>query len=137
MADCFVALLDVQPEKERFYNRFRRNDSVVARPAKGKWRKMYDLSEEEQCPANFATVVNTLVWVERATHDILLRCGEAVRRSGILVYSHKLDSAQFRCATKFGWAILNLYEETGDGDLLTHAQHLGEVLVSHQCNDGL
>jgi hypothetical protein len=135
MADCFVALLDAQPEKGRFYNRFRRNGSVVARPAKGEWRKIYDLSEEEQRPANFATVVNTLVWVGRATRNKTYFA--AARQYVDLVYSHKLDSAQFGRATKFGWAMLNLYEETGDGDLLTHAQHLGEVLVSHQCNDGL
>ena len=61
MADRFAALLDAQPEPGRFYNRFRRDGSVVARPAGGGWEKMYDLALDEQRPANCATVVIELV----------------------------------------------------------------------------
>lgn len=135
MADRFVTLLDMQPEKRRFYNRFRRDGSVLAQPAKGGWDKMYDLEKDEQRPANFATVLNTLVWVGRATRDHTYFA--AARRYVDLVYSHKLDPARFGRATKFGWAMLNLYEETSDEDLLQRAQRLGQTLVSHQSADGL
>ena len=40
-------------------------------------------------------------------------------------------------ATKIGWALLNLYEETGERDLVVKARELGEVLVSRQGDDGL
>ena len=59
MADGFAALLDAQPEPGRFYNRYRRDGSVVARPAAGGWDKRFDATLDEQRPATFATVVNT------------------------------------------------------------------------------
>ena len=135
MADRFVALLDSQPERGRFYNRFRRDGSVIARIASGDWEKMYDLEKDEQRPANMATVVNTLVWVGRATRDDTYFA--AARRYVDFVYSHRLDPAHFGRATKFGWSLLNLYEETGDDALLRHARRLGDVLVSHQTDDRL
>ncbi len=135
MADRFVALLDSQPEQDRFYNRFRRDGSVVAKVSGDEWEKMYDLRADEQRPAILATVVNTLVWVGRVTREP--GYFDAARRYVDFVYSHRLDPAQFGRATKFGWSMLNLYEETGDEDLLGHARHLGEVLLAHQAEDGL
>ena len=41
MADRFAALLDTQPRPRCYYNRFRRDGSVVAKPAAGEWEKMY------------------------------------------------------------------------------------------------
>ena len=135
MADRFAALLDIQPLPGRYYNRFRRDGSVIDRPAAGEWEKMYDLELDEQRPANFATVVNTLVWVGRATRQP--RYWAAARRYIDLVYSHRLDPARFGRATKFGWAMLNLYEDSGEEDLLHKVRQLGDVLVEHQCEDGL
>ena len=135
MADRFAALLDIQPRPGRYYNRFRRDGSVVDRPAAGEWEKMYDLERGEQRPANFATVVNTLVWVGRATRQPRYRA--AARRYVDLVYNHRLDPARFGRATKFGWSLINLYEDSGEEDLLHKARRLGDVLVEHQCEDGL
>ncbi len=135
MADRFVALLRAQPQSERYFNRFRRDGTVVDRAAAGDWEKMYDLHLDEQRPANFATVINTLVWVGRALRDGAYFA--AARRYVDLVYGHRLDPAHFGRATKFGWSLLNLYEETGEEDLLQKARHLGNVLVRHQCADGL
>ena len=135
LADRFVALLNAQPHAGRYYNRFRRDGSVVDKPAAWAWEKMYDLELDEQRPANFATVVNTLVWVARATRRP--RYLTAAQRYIDLVYSHKLDPAHFGRATKFGWSMLNLYEDSGQRDLLDRARQLGAVLVQHQCADGL
>ena len=33
--------------------------------------------------------------------------------------------------------MLNLYEDSGEEDLLLRARQLGDVLVEHQCEDGL
>ena len=49
----------------------------------------------------------------------------------------KRDPAQFGRATKFGWSLLNLYEETGEEELLQRARLLGDVLIAHQREDGL
>jgi hypothetical protein len=135
LADRLIALLAAQPDERRFYNRFRRDGTVIERPAAGAWDKVYDLDQEEQRPASFATVVNALVWVARATrrHAYLA----AARRYVDLVYSHRLDPAHFGRATKFGWAMLNLRQDTGDEDLLARARQLGDVLVEQQCPDGL
>ena len=135
MADRFLALLDAQPEEGRFYNRFRRDGSAYARPAGGAWEKMYDREKEEQRPANFATVINTLVWVGRARREPSYFAG--ARRYVDLVYAHRADPAQFGRATKFGWSLLNLYEDTGEEGLVEWARHLGEVLVGYQEADGL
>ena len=135
MADRFVSLLDAQPQPGRFYNRFRSDGSVVPRPAAGEWDKMYDLDLPEQRPANFATVVNALVWVGRATGED--RYFQAAGRYVDFVYRHRLDPAQFGRATKFGWAMLQLYEDTGDERLLQRARQLGDVLVRQQSDDGL
>jgi hypothetical protein len=133
MADRFVTLLDEQPEKDIYYNRFRRDGSVFARSAKG-WEKSYDLKLEEQRPANFATVVMALVWTGRAARE--KSYFTAAQRYVDWVYRHEMDPAHFGRATKFGWAMLNLYEETGNPTLLEHAKHLGDVLLSHQSDDG-
>ncbi|MAG34707.1 MAG: hypothetical protein CL878_00435 [Dehalococcoidia bacterium] len=135
MAERFVALLDDQPETGRFYNRFRRDGSVVAKPAAGAWEKMYDLELPEQRPANFATVALTLVWAGRAMGEE--RYFAAAGRYADLVYSHRLDPAEFGRATKFGWAMIQLYDDTGDSRLLERAQRLGDVLVREQSDDGL
>ena len=135
MADRFAILLDVQSNTERYYNRFRRDGSVVKKPAAGEWEKMYDLEIDEQRPANFATVVNALVWVGRALRQPSYFV--AARRYVDLVYCHRSDPAHFGRATKFGWSMLNLYEETREEDLLHKARHLGDVLLQCQCDDGL
>jgi hypothetical protein len=138
MADRFVALLDAQPEAGRYYNRFRRDGTVVARPARGAWEKMYDLAQEEQRPANFATVVNALVWAGRALAGPAAQSYYAAAARYVdFVYAHRLDPAHFGRSTKFGWSMLNLYEETGDARLLERARRLGDVLVSLQSEDGL
>lgn len=135
VADRMVTMLDVQPEPGRYYNRFRRDGSVVARPARAAWQKMYDLAEPEQRPANYATVVLALVWTARATGE--RHYLEAAQRYVDMVYAHQADPAHFGRATKFGWAMLALYEDTGNPQLLAHARHLGDVLLTHQSDDGL
>ncbi len=135
MADRFIALLDAQPEPGRFYNRFRPDGSIVAQAAEGAWSKMYDLELDEQRPANFATVVLALVWTGRATGE--KRYFEAAARYVAFVHEHQLDPARFGRSTKFGWAMLQLYEDTGDESLVAHASRLGDVLISYQCDDGL
>jgi hypothetical protein len=134
-ADRLVALLDAQPDPGRFYNRFRPDGSVVARPDAGPWKKMYDLELDEQRPANFATVVAALVWTGRVTSD--RRYLDAARRYVELVYRHRLDPARFGRASKFGFAMLQLYEDTGEVGLLDRARRLGDVLLEHQSADGL
>ena len=135
MANTFEALIVEQGAAGCFYNRFRRDGSVLARKAGGEWEKAYDLQEDEQRPANFATVINALVWTARALRDEgYLR---AARKYVDLVYRHRRNPAQFGRATKFGWSMLNLYAETGDTDLLERAHELGEVLVAKQSHDGL
>ena len=135
MADGFVALLEAQPETGRFYNRYRRDGTVVSRPAGGGWDKCYDSTEDEQRPATLATVVNTLVWVGRAAREPSYF--ETAARYVDLVYGHRLDPARFGRATKFGWAMLNLYADTGDPRLVERARALGEVLLERQETDGL
>jgi hypothetical protein len=135
LGDRLVTMLDAQPEPERFYNRFRRDGSLITRPAKADWQKMYDLTLEEQRPANFATVVLALVWLARATGGAHYLT--AATRYVDLVYRHRLDAAQFGRASKFGYAMLQLYEETGDPKLIERVRHLGDVLVGLQSEDGL
>ncbi len=134
MADRFVTLLDAQPESGCYYNRFRGDGSIFARSAEGGWEKSYNLKLAEQRPANFATVVLALVWTGRALRD--KSYFTAAQRYVDIVYSHEMDPAHFGRATKFGWAMLTLYEETGNPALFEHAKHLGDVLLSHQCDDG-
>ena len=57
MADRFVALLQAQPQSACYFNRFRRDGTVVDRAAAGDWEKMYDLHLGQQRPANFAIVI--------------------------------------------------------------------------------
>ena len=135
MADRLAALLDAQPEPGRYYNRFRRDGSVVAKPAAGAWEKMYDLAQDEQRPANYATVVSQLVWTARATGNHAYY--PAAARYVDLVYAHPQDPAQFGRATKFGWAMLQLYEDTGDPRLLERARAMGDVLAERQDPDGM
>lgn len=135
MANTFEALIVEQGAAGCFYNRFRRDGSVLARKAGGEWEKAYDLQGDEQRPANFATVVNALVWTARALREKGYL--QAARRYVDLVYRHRRDPAQFGRATKFGWSMLNLHAETGDSDLLERAREMGEVLVAKQSPDGL
>ena len=135
MADTLDALILEQGEAGCFYTRFRRDGSVLKRKAGGEWEKAYDLQEDEQRPANYATVVNALVWTARALREEgFLR---AARRYVDLVYRHRRNPAQFGRATKFGWSMLNLHAETGDPDLLERAREMGEVLAARQSPDGL
>jgi hypothetical protein len=135
LADRLATLIDAQPEPRCFYTRFRPDGSVFPHKNNAELRKAYDLDEDEQRPANFAPLLNTLVWVGRATREP--GYFRETRRYVDLVYSHARDPAQFGRATKFGWAMLNLYQETGDPDLLQRAQALGEVLLARQGDDGL
>jgi hypothetical protein len=135
MCDTFRALIDEQGSAGCFYNRFRRDGSVLARKAGGDWEMAYNLQEEEQRPANFATVVNALVWTGRGLRQPAYFA--VARRYVDLVYRHRRNPAHFGRSTKFGWSMLNLYEETGDPDLLQRASELGEVLVARQSDDGL
>lgn len=135
LADRLVTVLDAQEARPRYYNRFRGDGTLVERPAPGAWPKLYDLDLDEQRPANFATVVLALVWTARATGE--RRYVGAASRYVDLVYRHRLDPARFGRATKFGYAMLQLYDETGDPQLLDRARHLGDVLVSQQDADGL
>ena len=135
MCDTFRDLIDEQESAPCFYNRFRRDGSVLARKAGGDWEMVYDLGEEEQRPANFATVVNALVWTGRGLRQPDYFA--VARRYVDLVYRHRSNPAHFGRSTKFGWSMLNLYEETGDPDLLERALELGEVLAARQSDDGL
>ena len=135
MCDTFRDLIDRQESAPCFYNRFRRDGSVLARKAAGEWDRAYDLTEDEQRPANFATVVNALVWTGRGLRQPAYFA--AARRYVDLVYRHRRNPAHFGRSTKFGWSMLNLYEETGDPDLLQRAAELGEVLAARQDEDGL
>ena len=133
--DQLVKMIDEQRDTPCFFNRFRRDGTVVKRPAAGAWQKMYDLALDEQRPANFATVVLALVWTGRATGE--KRYIDAATRYVDYTYSHKLDPAHFGRATKFGYAMLQLYDDTRDPVLLERARHLGDVLVTHQSENGL
>ena len=135
LCDQLARMIETQAGGPCYYNRFRRDGSIVARPAAGAWQKMYDLELAEQRPANFATVVLALVWTARATGE--RRYVEAASRYVDHVYRHRLDPAHFGRATKFGFAMLQLYDDTGDPQLLAHARHLGDVLVAHQSESGL
>lgn len=135
LADRLVLMLDAQAASPRYYNRFRRDGSIVDRPAAGAWQKLYDLDLDEQRPANFATVVLHLVWTARLTGK--RRYLDSARGYVDYVYRHRLDPAHFGRATKFGYAMLQLYDDTQDPILLDRARHLGDVLVTHQSDDGL
>ena len=138
LADRLVTMLELQAGAPRYYNRFRRDGTIVTRPAAGAWQKMYDLELEEQRPANFATVVLALVWTARLSQGAeKRRYLEAATGYVDYVYRHRLDPAQFGRASKFGYTMLQLYDETGDATLLERARHLGDVLVAHQSEDGL
>jgi hypothetical protein len=135
MADTFAALIVEQGRAGCFYNRFRGDGSVFTRKAGGAWDKAYDLAEGEQRPANFATVVNALVWTGRGLRET--RCFQSAREYVDLVYRHPQNPAQFGRSTKFGWAMLNLHAETGDADLVERARELAAVLIDKQSADGL
>ena len=87
-------LIDEQESAPCFYNRFRRDGSVLARKAGGDWEMAYDLGEEEQRPANFATVVNALVWAGRGLRQPDYFA--VARRYVDLVYRHRSQSRPFR-----------------------------------------
>jgi hypothetical protein len=112
VCDTLVALVDAQAETPSYSNRCRRDGSVVRRPAPGAWQTMYSLTEDEQRPASFATVVLALVWTARATGE--RRYKAVAERYVNYTYRHRLDPARFGPATKFGYAMLQLYDETGD-----------------------
>jgi hypothetical protein len=135
LADRLVTLLARQRDSRRYYKRFRGDGTLVERPAAGAWQKIYDLELDEQRPANFATVVLALVWTARQTGE--RRYLDAATGYVDFDYRHRLDPARFGRATKFGYAMLQLYDETGDPRLLERARHLGDVLVSLQGEDGL
>jgi hypothetical protein len=135
LADRLVLMLEAQSATPRYYNRFRRDGSIVGKPAAGAWQKMYDLELDEQRPANFATVVLHLVWTARLAGE--KRYLAAAQGYVDYVYRHRLDPAHFGRATKFGYAMLQLYDDTGDATLLARARHLGDVLVTHQSDDVL
>lgn len=135
IADGLAQLLDAQPDPARFYNRIRRDGTVVAKQAAGAWHKMYDPQVDEQRPANYAPGVIGLVWLSRATGNTQYR--DTAARYVEMVYRHSMDPARFGRSTKFGWAMLQLYEDTGDPRLLELASRLGDVLVSLQSDDGL
>jgi rhamnogalacturonyl hydrolase YesR len=79
--------------------------------------------------------VLALVWQARATGAAHYLA--AATRYVDFVYRHRLDPARFGRASKFGYAMLQLFEETGDPQLLARARHLGDVLVETQSADGL
>lgn len=148
LCDTLATMIDLQAETPCYFNRFRHDGSVVTRSAPGAWQKMYDLELDEQRPANFATVVLALVWTARLSRTAGMQtrtAGDAAARRYVeaasryvdYVYRHRLDPAHFGRATKFGYAMLQLYDETGDARLLERARHLGDVLVGHQSDDGL
>ena len=147
LCDTLVALIDAQAQTPCYFNRFRQDRSFVPRPAPGAWQKMYSLTEDEQRPANFATVVLTLVWTARHLRALSAsdptaqpaadRYLQAATRYVDYTYRHRLDPAHFGRATKFGYAMLQLHDETGDTVLVERARHLGDVLVTHQSENGL
>lgn len=135
LADRFILHLSGQPDPRRFYNRYRKDGSIITPSAPGPWSQIYDLSKDEAGPAGYATVVNALVWTARRTGKP--RYFEAAQRYVNFVYSHDLNPAHFGRTTKFGWAMLNLYEDTGDTDLLMRSREIADVLVARQEEDGL
>ncbi len=135
LANRFILQLSGQPDPRRFYNRYRKDGSVIISSTSGPWNQIYDLSEYEAGPAGYATVVNALVWIGRRTGNP--RYVESARRYVDFVYSHDRNPAHFGRTTKFGWAMLNLYDDTADTDLLRRAREIADVLVDLQEEDGL
>ncbi len=135
LANRFILHFSGQPDPRRIYNRHRKDGSIVTSSTSSIWNQIYDLSEDEAGPAGYATVVNALVWTGRRTGQD--RYFEAARRYVDFVYSHDRNPAGFGRTTKFGWAMLNLFEDTGDADLLMRAREIGDVLVARQEEDGL
>ena len=136
MADRLTAVLDTQPDSRRLYTHFRRDGSVIAKVKDPIDTRVYDLDKDErQWPVYFATTINVLVWVGRATRN--KRYFDAARRYVDFVYRHRLDVARSHRTTKLGWGMVNLYEETGDEELLERVRHMGDMHVSLQSDDGL
>ena len=137
MADRLAAVLDAQPDSRRLYTRFRRDGSVVAKVKDHPLdTRVFDLDRDErQWPVYFATPINVLVWVGRATRN--RRYFDAAKRYIDFSYSHRLDINHHHRTTKLGWGMVNLYEETRDEELLTRARQMGDVHVSLQSDDGL
>jgi len=136
MADRLAAVLGAQPDSRRLYTRFRRDGSVVAKVKDPVDTRVYDLDKDErQRPVYFATTINVLVWVGRATRN--KGYFDAARRYVDFACSHRLDIARSHRTTKLGWGMINLYEDTGGEELLERARRMGDVHVSLQSDDGL
>jgi hypothetical protein len=135
VADWLRLMIEEQAGAECYFNRCRRDGTIVREPAAGVWHKNYDLRADQQRPANYATVVAALVWASRRLRDksYLATAGQYVD----LVYNHQSDPSHFTFASKFGWAMLTLYEDTGNDDLQQRAVRLGRVHLERQEADGL
>jgi len=129
LAQRFASHIINQPEPRRMYRKFRRDGSVVATG------RAYELDVDQQGPAGLAPLVLMLVWLGRATRD---RRYFAIANEYVeFVYSSKFDPANFARSSKFGWAMVELYQDTGDRRLLERAVRMGEVLVGWQSADGM
>ena len=129
LAGRFANHIVSQPEPRRMYRKFRRDGSVVARG------RAYELDTDQQGPAGLAPLVLMLVWLGRATRDH--RYLEIANQYVEFVYSSPFDPALFARSSKFGWAMVELYQDTGEPLLLERATQMGEVLVGWQSDDGL
>ena len=137
LAERLAAVVKAQLGERRMFTRFRGDGSVVAR-VKDHPRdvRFYDLDKREpQVPVYFATTLNMLIWTSRLTRDnqYLLTAQQLLD----FVYSDDRDVAQSYRATKLGWSMLNLYEDTADENILGRAKRMGEAHVSRQSEDGI
>jgi len=132
LAQRFASHIVNQPEPRRLYSRFRRDGSIIAA---ARAYDPYDLDLDQQGPAGLAPLVLMLVWLGRATRD--RRYFGIANEYVEFMYSSKFDPANFARSSKFGWAMVELYQDTGDRRLLERAVRMGEVLVSWQSADGM
>jgi hypothetical protein len=135
LADRFAAHLELQPDPRRLSLFFRQDGSHVGPMPSGWLRAPYDVDSDQQLPAALAPLVIGLVWLARATGSSTYV--ETAKRYVEFVYSGPHNPAYFARSTKFGWAMLELYKDTGDQRLLQRAGELAGVLASWQSEDGL
>lgn len=134
LADRFATHLALQPDPRRLSLFFRPDGSHIGAMPSGWLRTPYDLDADQQLPAALAPLVLGLVWLGRATG----RSGyvETAQRYVDFVYGGVYNPAYFDRSSKFGWAMMELYKDTGDQRLLQRSQELAGVLASWQSPDG-
>ena len=137
LSDRLAAVIQAQLGERRMYTRVRRDGSVLGIAKDHEMdTRVYDLDGGGmQVPVYFATTVNVLAWASRMTRDDTYL--KTARQLLDYLYRVEGDPCQSYRATKLGWAMLSVYEDTGDEVLLERARRMGDVHVSRQREDGL